>query len=56
MTMLADVEHHASHEEREIFPKVEDALGEDVAAGGSQMMILKNTLLHGQGQGRGGVR
>jgi hemerythrin superfamily protein len=45
MTMLADVERHASEEEREMFPRVEAVLGAELEALGARMAMLKNTLL-----------
>jgi len=45
LAMLADVEHHASEEEREMFPRADEALGGEVVALGSRITMLKNTLL-----------
>jgi len=45
MAMLADVEHHADEEEREMFPRAEAALGDDLTALGSRLVMLKTTLL-----------
>ena len=45
LAMLDDVDHHATEEEREMFPRVEDTLGTDNEALGARMTMLKDTLL-----------
>ena len=45
LAMLADVEHHASEEERDMFPRAEEALGDKAVALGSRITMLENTLL-----------
>ena len=45
LAMLDDVDHHATEEEREMFPRAEDALGADNDALGARMTMLKDTLL-----------
>jgi hemerythrin-like domain-containing protein len=50
LATLADVEHHASEEEREMFPRAEEALGDETLALGSRITMLKNTLLRAKVQ------
>ncbi len=45
LAMLADVEHHAEAEEREMFPRAEAALGDELSALGSRLQMLETTLL-----------
>ena len=45
LSMLVDVDHHATEEEREMLPRAEAALGAELDALGARMAMLENTLL-----------
>jgi hypothetical protein len=45
LAMLYDVDRHATEEEREMLPRAETALGDQLDALGARMAMLKNTLL-----------